>query len=139
MWNAAVSLSDFLLVQIGDSAYRASLAETFEVPPSEVAAYYALWPWWATAGWGVAVFGATIGAILLLLRSRFAVHAFCAGLVGSIIVGVFQSYTPLPHAPGDQDMAEFMQLVPYIVAAEWVIDLVFILYARHLTVRQVLE
>jgi hypothetical protein len=139
LWNAALNLSDFLLIQIGDPAYHAYIAEVAQIPVEGVGAYYALWPWWATVGWGAAAFGATIGAILLLLRSRFAVHAFCAGLIGSIIAGVFTSNAPFPRTAGDMGMQIAVEITPYIWAVEWVIFFVFILYARHLTLRQVLE
>lgn len=139
LWNAALNLSDFLLIQIADPSYLAYIAESARIPAGGVAAYYALWPWWATAGWGVAAFGATIGAILLLLRSRFAVHAFCAGLVGSIIAGAFMSNAPFPRTAGDMEMQFLVEITPYLWAVEWVIFLAFIVYARHLAVRRVLE
>ena len=139
LWNAALNLSDFLLIQIGDPAYHAYIAEAARIPVEGVGAYYALWPWWATAGWGAAAFGATIGAILLLLRSRLAVHAFCVGLAGSVIAGIFVSNAPFPRTAGDWEMQLLVDLTPYFWAVEWVVYLAFILYARHLTVRQVLE
>ena len=39
-------------------------------------------PAWATAAFGIAVFGGTLGCVLLLLRKRVAVYLFVASLLG---------------------------------------------------------
>ena len=42
-------------------------------------------PFWATAGFAVSVVGGALGAVLLLMKKRLAVHVFMAGLVGTVI------------------------------------------------------
>ena len=54
-------------------------------PPAMVAALEAA-PAWSNGAWAFGVWGGLTGCVLLLLRSRFAVAAFCislAGLIGS--------------------------------------------------------
>lgn len=57
-------------------------------------AYYHAMPAWTVAAWAIGVWGALLGTILLLLRSKWAVHAFAAsilGLVASLIYTHFLS------------------------------------------------
>jgi hypothetical protein len=42
-------------------------------------------PLWATAAFAVAVFGGTIGGLLLLLRRSVAFHLFAASLLGVLV------------------------------------------------------
>jgi hypothetical protein len=40
-------------------------------------------PAWMTGVWAIGVWGALAGSVLLLLRSKWAVHVFAASLAGS--------------------------------------------------------
>lgn len=46
-------------------------------------------PAWATAGFGIGVFGGAVGCILLLLRKPVALPVFCLSLAGIVVTGVF--------------------------------------------------
>jgi len=60
-----------------------------------------------TAVWAVGVWGALLGTILLLLRSRFAVEVLLASLVGFVISLVYAYLiAPMPDAPA---MMPFVQ------------------------------
>jgi hypothetical protein len=45
-------------------------------------------PTWATGGFAIAVFGGTLGCLLLLLRQGAAFHVFVASLLGVILAAV---------------------------------------------------
>lgn len=54
-------------------------------------------PSWSTVTWGLGVIGGLVGAILLLLRSRFAVPAFAASLFGAIANTMVYITNPPPE------------------------------------------
>jgi hypothetical protein len=139
LWNGVFLMSDFVINQIAEPGYHAFAAETLGIPASAVTAYYAAWPLWAVAAWAIAVFGATIGAILLLIRSRFAFHAFCAGLIGSLIMGAFVISFPMPRTAGDIAMEFSEQIQPVFWGIEWLIFAAIIIYAYRLSASDVLE
>jgi hypothetical protein len=139
LWNGVFLLSDFVLNQIADPGYQAFASDVLGIPVSAVTGYYAAWPLWAVAAWAIAVFGATIGAALLLLRSRFAFHAFCAGLIGSVIMGAFVISFPMPRTAGDMAMEFSEQIQPVFWVIEWLIFAAIIFYAHRLSASQVLE
>jgi len=45
-------------------------------------------PTWATAGFAVAVFGGTLGCILLLLKKSAAYYLFIASLLGVVVTNI---------------------------------------------------
>lgn len=47
--------------------------------------YVATMPLWAHLGWSVGIWGSVLGSVLMLARSRHAVTAFMASLVGALI------------------------------------------------------
>jgi hypothetical protein len=81
------------------------------------------------AVWAIGVWGSVAGSILLLLRSRWAFHAFVLSLLGAIGSVL---YTAVSLGPSE-GMALAMPLV--IVAA----CLFFAWYARLMTKRGVLR
>lgn len=42
-------------------------------------------PFWATAGFGVAVFGGELGCMLLLIKSKWGIYLFIASFAGVIV------------------------------------------------------
>jgi hypothetical protein len=94
-------------------------------------AYFNAMPAWVYAPWALGVFGAAMGSILLLLRRRWALHAFVLSLVGLLISMV---YTFL-LSDGGRVMgdANYFQIV--ILAA----CLFFVWYAWRMTKRGVLR
>ena len=47
-------------------------------------------PLWVMAAWAFGVWGAIAGSVLLLMRSRFAVHVFTLSLAGLIVSTAYQ-------------------------------------------------
>ena len=82
-------------------------------------------PAWATAGFGVAVFGGALGCLLLLLRRPAAYYLFIASLLGVMVTMVHSLGMAGPAI--DFSFSEFtmMILMPLLVAV------FLILYSKH--------
>lgn len=78
LWNAFGGYDYFMSMTQGD-AYLQSAG----MSAAQIAAMHAM-PVWAVGAWALGVWASVAGSILLLARSRFAVHAFAASLVGVI-------------------------------------------------------
>lgn len=78
----------------------------------EMIAYYNAMPTWMYVPWVMGVWGAVLGSILLLARSRWAVHAFAISLVGAVFSLIYSKFlNPPPLSP---DMAA-MAWMPYVI------------------------
>jgi hypothetical protein len=53
--------------------------------PQQQRDYFASFPLWAVAVWGIGVFGGVIGCILLLLKKRVAFPVLLVSLIGAIV------------------------------------------------------
>lgn len=71
---------------------------------------------YAEVGWGLGVWGALLGSVLLLLRSRFAVHAFAVSLAGALVSFAAQYLGP-PMPGASSAMARYMPIVILLLAA----------------------
>jgi hypothetical protein len=76
---------DYTMTQTANEGYLAAFT-------AEQRAYFDSYPAWAVAGWALGVWGSTLGSLLLLLRSRFALHAFVAALAGSLLALVWSQF-----------------------------------------------
>lgn len=90
LWNLAGSVN-FLMQMKAESL--ASMPEPFHT-------IIANRPSWATAAFGLGVFGGVIGCLLLLLKRKVAIYVFMASLAG-IVVHL------LPYISGANLPAEF--------------------------------
>jgi len=89
-------------------------------------AYYDAYPSWMHAVWAIGVWGSFLGAVFLLLRSKWAFHAFAVSILGA--VGAF-AYTRVIPGPSDP----VMSLVIIVICA------FFIWYSWTMTKRGVLR
>jgi hypothetical protein len=78
LWNGYGAF-DYLMTNTQGEAYLAGLGAT----PAQIE-YYLAMPAWMNAAWAFGVWGGVLGALLLLLRSRWALWAFAASLLGLI-------------------------------------------------------
>jgi hypothetical protein len=109
LWNA-FGAYDYLMTRLRDTEYLGSMG----MNPEELLAYIDAFPIWAQVGWGLGVWGSVLGSVLLLLRSRWAVVAFAASLVGAVVSLGYQIVGP----PAPAGMTEgAMALVPLIIIA----------------------
>ena len=81
LWNG-YGVYDFTMTQLQNEAHLAAY-------PDALVDYWRDFPLWVNASWGLAVWGAFIGAILLLLRKRLAVTAFTASFVGFVLTTLY--------------------------------------------------
>jgi hypothetical protein len=92
-------------------------------------AYMDTYPSWMHAVWAIGVWGSVAGSILLLLRSRWAFHAFVLSILGALGNLIYNVATP----GGGETMGMVMPLV--ILAA----SLFFIWYSSTMTKQGVLR
>ena len=96
-------------------------------------AHVAGFPIYAQFGWGLGVWGGLIGSILLLLRSRYAVHAFGVSLVGMVLSFGYQF---LGAAPLPAMTSGAMTLVPVLII---LVGIALFFYARSQGAKGVLR
>src|SRR5215213_1860439 len=79
VWNA-LGASGYMVSRLHDADLMAKMAPS--VDPQSAFAYADSMPIWASFGWGLGIWTALLGSLLLLARSRYAVHAFGLSLIG---------------------------------------------------------
>jgi len=94
-WNA-FGANDYLQTQLGNLAYFESMMDGIEATPQQALAYFQSYSAWVHGAWAVGVWGAVLGSLLLLLRTRFAVHAFALSLLGLATTTVYQMVVGQP-------------------------------------------
>lgn len=72
----------YIMSQTGDAAYMAQFT-------AEQRAYLDSYPMWMDAIWAVGVWGGVVGAVLLLLRMKWAVWAFLASMIALAVSVVY--------------------------------------------------
>jgi hypothetical protein len=125
LWNAFGAF-DYVMTQTGNEAYLSQFT-------AEERAFFDSFPAWMEAFWALGVWGALIGSLLLLVRSRYAVPAFGMSLVG-IIVGMGYQYLAM-EAPESLTTGA-MAVMPWVIL---VIGIALFLYARNQAARGVLR
>lgn len=125
LWNSFGAF-DYVMSQTENEAYLAQFTD-------EQLAYFAGFPAWTDAFWALGVWGAVLGSLLLLLRSRHSVIAFAVSLVGLFgsTIYMFGMTTPPPS-----------MMTTGIIAmnvAIWAIAIGLLIYARTLTARGLLR
>ncbi|MCP5038614.1 MAG: hypothetical protein GY945_13565 [Rhodobacteraceae bacterium] len=120
LWNAGGAY-DHILTKTENADYLSSLSP-------EHLAYLDAVPAWAGALWALGVWAGVAGAILLLLRSRFAGTAFAislVGMVGNLAYGLGLSEVSMLDIAGPFAMT-FSVAILLIAIGLW-------LYARRMT------
>jgi hypothetical protein len=103
------------------------------VDPAAALAWMDAFPVYAKVGWALGVWGALLGAILLLIRSRYAVWAFALSMLG-IVLSIGWQLAAAPALSGaDSPMAK---IIPFIVI---VIGLFLLWYSWTMEKRGVLR
>jgi len=130
LWNGFGSY-DYLMTRMRNTEYLAGMMPT--VDPQAMLAWVDAFPIWAQAGWALGVWGGLIGAILLLMRNRWAVPLFAASLLGAVVGLGYQIVAAPPLAGMEGAMNDLMPFVIIVVA------LALFLYARAMKARGVLR
>lgn len=126
LWNC-IGAIDYTMTQTRNATYLA------EFTPDQLA-YFTSFPAWMQGAWAFGVWGALIGSILLLLRSKWAVWAFTISLVGLAVSTVWQFFV------SDLNAVAIMGFTAIIMTAViWIIAIALLLYARKMAARGILR
>ena len=124
LWNAMGAL-DYTMTQTHNAAYLSAMTP-------EQMAWIGAFPAWAVALWAFGVWGALVGSVLLLARSRWAVAVFAISLIGLAGSTVYQHSTAMPAGFDSRGNTAF-------TAAIWIVAIVLLIYARAMQRRSVLN
>lgn len=125
LWNA-FGCVNYAMTQTRNEGWLAGLT------PAQ-RAYVETFPAWSEAAWAIGVWFGLLGAILLLLRSRWAVAAFLISILGLAGTAIYQF---LMSSPPD-DMVRGSGLILHLII--WAIAIGLLLYARRMRARGVLR
>ena len=123
LWNGYGGY-DYVMTQTNNAAYLAQFT-------AEQRAYFDSYPMWMEADWAIGVWGGVLGAVQLLLRSKWAFHAFLASLIAfavSVVYGQMSEGAALMGTTG-----------VIFSAAIFLLGLAFVMYSRMMTRKGVLR
>ncbi len=124
LWNAMGAL-DYVMTQTRNEEYMSNFT------PEQLSFFYGF-PAWVDAAWAIAVWGGVLGALLLLIRRRYAVWVFLASLIAMVITA-FQNYV---LSNGMEIIGDAFTLG--FTAAIFLAALALFLYARTMQQRNIL-
>ena len=122
LWNCFGGY-DYLQTKMRNMDYLAGMTPP-GVDVDTLLAYVEGMPLYAQIGWGLGVWSALVGSILLLLRNRYAVWAFILSLVGMALSFGYMFFGP--PMPGSEQ-AGMMKYMPLLIV---VLGLAQFAYAR---------
>jgi hypothetical protein len=93
LWNSFGGY-DYTMTKLRNMEYLAGMAGGADKATEMLAAIEAM-PVWAHVLWALGVWGAVLGSILLLVRSRHAVTAFLVSMVTAVLSFAYQFTTPM--------------------------------------------
>ena len=131
LWHLG-GANDYFQTQTGKMDYLAQAGEMMGVTAQTVAQYFESRSILFHAAWAIGIWGAVLGSVLLLLRTRFALYAFVLSFIGTVVSFAMQYSDPMPGV----EMTGF-QLG--MTMAIFVIELLLIFYARAMKNRGVLR
>lgn len=109
LWNC-FGAYDYTMTRMRNTDYIASAMPG--VDPNAALAWVDSMPMYAQVGWGLGVWLGLLGAVLLLVRSRWAVWSFGISFVGAVLSLGYQIALapPLEGASGPM-----MTVMPYVI------------------------
>lgn len=123
LWNGYGGY-DYVMTQTNNAAYLAQFT-------AEQRAYFDSFPLWMEAVWAIGVWGGVLGAVLLLLRSKWAFQAFLASLIAFAVSVAFGQMSGGSAVMGMTGMV--------FSAVIFVLGLIFVMYSRMMTRKGVLR
>lgn len=100
-WNL-MGAADYTFSQADNRVWIEAGAERMGISAAEMIAYIDSFPAWMHAFWALGTWGAVVGSVLLLLRSRLAVWSFAISLLGLAVTQFYRLLAPQPEwAMGD--------------------------------------
>ena len=125
LWNAFGAF-DYIMTQTRNEGYLAQFTP-------EQRAYFESFPLIMEVAWALGIWGAVAGSLLLLARSRYAVHAFAISLLGLLVSTIYQ-FGAL-DMPADL-MSGGMLAMNVVI---WLVAIALFVYARRMQARGVLR
>lgn len=89
-------------------------------------------PGWAVGSWALGVWGGLLGALLLLIRSRWSVAAFVLSLLGLAANQTYQLLNPMPGTAANSG-----QLA--LTATIWIVAVILLYYSARMRACGVLK
>ena len=126
LWNG-FGAYDYVCTKLQGAAYLRSMGMS-----EPLIAHYASYPLWMNIVWPVGVWGSLIGSLLLLLRSKYAFHAFVLSAVG---FGASLAYTYGMTQAGEL-LGQTVLIMNVVIG---VVILALIFYSRAMAKRGVLR
>ena len=121
LWNA-VGIYSYMMTELGKLA-------DLGMTPDQIA-FFESFPAWAVALWALGVWGAFIGSLLILLRSRWAVPSIAISVVGLVGTTIYQNLMI--------DVPEELQSLPLNLAI-WATTVFMLWYAIRMRAQGVLR
>jgi hypothetical protein len=131
LWNC-FGAYDYVMSHMRNTQYIASSMPG--VDPNAALAWMDAFPLYAKVGWGLGVWGGLLGAMLLLIRSRYAVWAFALSMLG-ILLSIGYQVVAAPRLPGSPNSA-MSTAIPYVIG---LIGIALLLYSNSMHKRGVLR
>ena len=123
LWNGFGGY-DYVMTQTANAAYLAQYTP-------EQRAYFDSFPMWMEAVWAIGVWGGVLGSVLLLMRSKWAFHAFLASLVAFAVSVVYGQTSGGAAVMGTTGMI--------FSAVIFLLGLGFVMYSRMMSRKGVLR
>ncbi|HYC95848.1 MAG TPA: hypothetical protein VEB39_09155 [Sphingomicrobium sp.] len=111
LWNGFGCLN-YLMSRTHNVEYMRKMAP--QIDPAAAFAYGDSMPILQAFGWGLGVWCALLGSLLLLIRSRHALLAFALSLIGALVAFGYQFFVNPPPAGMDD---KIVPLVVILIAA----------------------
>ena len=122
LWNLFGAF-DYIMTETQNEAYMS------QYTPEQLEYFYSF-PAWLVAFWAIAVWGAVLGSVLLLLRKKLAVMAFLVSFVCMVVTSVYNIFT------GGRDVVGGAEIIFSVVI--FLVALALIFYARSMAKKGVL-
>lgn len=124
LWNG-MGAFDYSATQLKLDFYMSNFSQ-------EQLDFFYGFPAWVVAAWATAVWSATLGALALLLKKRWAIGLFALAIIGLLITSI--------HNFGMTDGAEIMGQEGVIFSGViWLVSVLQLVYARAMAKRGVLS
>lgn len=128
LWNGFGAYG-YLMTRMRNTDYLSSMG----IDPNVILTWIDGFPLYAQIGWGLGVWGGVLGSVLLLMRSRYALAAYAASLIGMALSFGYQYLGSTMPAGMDVGMSRFMPVVIIVVGGAQ------LFYARAMKAKGVLR
>jgi len=126
VWNAGGAY-DYVMTNTRNEAYMSMMT-------AEQIAYFDSFPSWTVAVWAIGIWGAVLGSLLLLLRSRFAHPTFIASFGGMVLNMIYGLTVGNSAMTGSMGAVGLMFTI-----AIFVIGVLLIIYSKRMSTVGVLR